>query len=614
MPVSAKDDELERLLEKAGHESEGLTALFYRFAHAVADHIQLANEYLPRIQAACERWVDEDPSAKGIALLSEALGNYYSTYFDKVIHPAEEAILLLTPTGNKDLIGSAHMVIGVNYRSLGEVDDAVEHLHLGAELIDPKGPMAVYACYCFYQLAEINVYINDNDAAKHHYLMAAEMAESINQQVPLFRAYNGLGNLYMAQGDMEDAKKYLDLALSFGEMTESQTSRGLCDLGNYYIKLGAYDEAIAHLEKSYAQRKHAQLEDAASTSLISLAEAKIESQRVDEAIADLNAAMAITDKFNSRSKRASALRLLWKAHASKSHWQEANAAAEQYDALHNALSTAKLQNIYKLKNRKIEAQRELLEEKNKEITDSITYAKRIQEAILPPLRNVLKALPNSFVLYKPKDIVAGDFYWMESLGDWVVFAAADCTGHGVPGAMVSVVCNNALNRSVREFGLDQPAAILDKTLELVLEQFESSDEEVKDGMDIALCALNTKTRTLQYAGAQNPLWIKRISSTELEEIKPDKQPIGKYSDPKPFTNHTLQLEAGDTFYIFSDGYADQFGGPKGKKLKYKPFKELLLSINSKAMEEQKQIIDHRFEAWKGDLEQVDDVCVIGVRV
>jgi len=306
--------------------------------------------------------------------------------------------------------------------------------------------------------------------------------------------------------------------------------------------------------------------------------------------------------------------LLWRAYAAKSQWKEANAAAETYDALHNALSTAKLQNIYKLKNRKIETQRGLLEEKNKEITDSITYAKRIQEAILPPLRNVMESLPNSFVFYKPKDIVAGDFYWMECIGEWVVFAAADCTGHGVPGAMVSVVCNNALNRSVREFGLTEPAAILDKTLELVIEQFETSDDEVKDGMDIALCALNTTTRALQFAGAQNPLWIKRATSSELEEIKGDKQPIGKYSDPKPFTNHTLQLEAGDAFYIFSDGYADQFGGPKGKKLKYKPFKELLLSINDKPMEERKQIIDQHFETWKGDLEQVDDVCVIGVRV
>ncbi len=296
MSVLAKDEELERLLAKAEHTSEGLTALFYRFAHAVADHIQLTAEYLPRIRAACEYWVKEDPSAKGIALLSEALGNYYSTRFDRVTQPAEEAILLLSPSGNKDLIGSAHMVIGVNYRSLGEVDDAVEHLLLGADMIDPKGPMAVYACYCFYQLAEINVYINDNEAAKHHYLKAAEMAESVNQQVPLFRAYNGLGNLHMAQGDMEEAKKYLDLALSFSEMTASQTSRGLCDLGNYYIKLGAYDEAIAHLEKSYAQRMHAQLEDAASTSLISLAEAKIASNRTDEAIADLTEALSITEK------------------------------------------------------------------------------------------------------------------------------------------------------------------------------------------------------------------------------------------------------------------------------------------------------------------------------
>ncbi|MEZ4722176.1 MAG: SpoIIE family protein phosphatase [Flavobacteriales bacterium] len=262
----------------------------------------------------------------------------------------------------------------------------------------------------------------------------------------------------------------------------------------------------------------------------------------------------------------------------------------------------------------IEHQKEIVEEKNKEITDSITYAKRIQEAILPPQKLVKEFLSNSFVLYKPKDIVAGDFYWMHPDGEWVYFAAADCTGHGVPGAMVSVICNNGLNRSVREFGLKEPDEILNKTRELVLQEFEKSEEEVKDGMDIALCALNAKERKLQYAGAQNPLWIIRNGATEVEEIKPDKQPIGQYAELRPFTNHDVELNEGDTVYIFSDGYADQFGGPKGKKFKYASFKELLVSVNHEPLENQRTIINERFEEWRGELEQIDDVCVIGVRV
>jgi serine phosphatase RsbU (regulator of sigma subunit) len=274
-----------------------------------------------------------------------------------------------------------------------------------------------------------------------------------------------------------------------------------------------------------------------------------------------------------------------------------------------------------------------LEEKNREITDSITYAKRIQDAILPPSSMVDEYLNENFILYKPKDIVAGDFYWLEPINNQVYFAAADCTGHGVPGAMVSVLCNNGLNRSVREFGLRRPGEILSKTRELVIAEFEKSEEEVKDGMDIAFCAFDREKYTLEFAGAQNPLWVisKRPSLGEgveqrsaysiesvpdvyLHEIKADKEPIGKYASSTPFSNHKVQLEKGDVIYLFSDGYADQFGGDKGKKFKYRAFKDLLLTLHKLPMEEQHQHIEERFETWRGDLEQIDDVCVMGVRV
>jgi tetratricopeptide (TPR) repeat protein len=262
----------------------------------------------------------------------------------------------------------------------------------------------------------------------------------------------------------------------------------------------------------------------------------------------------------------------------------------------------------------VELQKEEVEEKNKEIMDSIRYAKRLQEAILPPARLVKEWLPNSFILYKPKDIVAGDFYWMETVEDTIYFAAADCTGHGVPGAMVSVVCSNALTKSLVEENIHNPAKILDRTRELVIAQFGKSDEDVKDGMDIAICALNTKTKALQYAGANNPLWIIRNESNEIEEIKANKQPIGKYAEPKPFTPHTIQLLQGDSIYLFSDGFVDQFGGSKGKKFKAKAFRELLLSTQNQSMDEQRSSINNTFEDWRGELEQIDDVCVIGVKI
>ena len=251
-----------------------------------------------------------------------------------------------------------------------------------------------------------------------------------------------------------------------------------------------------------------------------------------------------------------------------------------------------------------------IDRKNREILDSITYAKRIQTAILPPRKMLEKYLPNSFILYKPKDIVAGDFYWLEPVDNQVMFAAADCTGHGVPGAMVSVICNYSLNRSVREFNLRLPGEILDKTKELVVKEFEASEDDVKDGMDIALCSIDGLK--LKYAGAHLPLWI--VRNGKILETKPSKQPVGKFETSAPYITHEIDLQKGDGIYIFSDGIVDQFGGPKEKKFKANALRELLLSNQEASMCEQKEIIDASFEAWKGDLDQVDDVCVIGVRV
>lgn len=257
-------------------------------------------------------------------------------------------------------------------------------------------------------------------------------------------------------------------------------------------------------------------------------------------------------------------------------------------------------------------QKELVEEKNREITDSITYAKRIQQAILPPDKLFSEHMGESFVMYKPKDIVAGDFYWLEIVNDLVIFAAADCTGHGVPGAMVSVVCHNALNRAVREFKLTNPAEILDKTLELVVSQFNKSNEEVRDGMDIALCVIDKKNNKAHFAGANNSLYI--ISDGVLNEVLADKQPIGKFVDPKPFTCKEVDVKKGDNLIVFTDGFADQFGGTKGKKFKYKPFKELLIEIQHLSANQQHDTLLKAFEDWKGNLEQVDDVCIIGIKV
>lgn len=268
-----------------------------------------------------------------------------------------------------------------------------------------------------------------------------------------------------------------------------------------------------------------------------------------------------------------------------------------------------------------EHQKQIVEVKQQEITDSITYAKRIQDAIMPSEDIIKSHLPKSFVMYRPKDIIAGDFYWMEPLSDnEFIIAAADCTGHGVPGAMVSVVCNNALNRSVREFKITDPGELLNNTRELVIEQFEKgingestdTNNVIKDGMDISLCCINRKSNILKWAGANNPLWL--IRDGELIEIKGNKQPIGKFHQMEDFLTHELKIEENDVFYIFSDGYVDQFGGEKGKKFKSSSLKKLLLSIHKDPIKIQHVKLEEQFDNWKGDYEQLDDVCIIGFKV
>ena len=261
-------------------------------------------------------------------------------------------------------------------------------------------------------------------------------------------------------------------------------------------------------------------------------------------------------------------------------------------------------------------QRAQIEEYFVQVTDSIKYAQKIQEAILPPDYQVKRMLPDSFILYRPKDIVSGDFYWLGEAKDKVFFAAVDCTGHGVPGAFMSIVGYNQLKQAIITTGGSNPAEILDhlnRGVSETLHQKEANSTN-KDGMDIAICSINYKTLELEYAGAFNPLYLLRNS--EIIQVKGNKFPIGSFVDEEPsnFTNNKIQLETGDQIYIFSDGYPDQFGGPRGKKFMYKRFRELLVANGNENLEKQKELLQESLFDWMKDEEQVDDILVIGVKV
>ena len=272
-------------------------------------------------------------------------------------------------------------------------------------------------------------------------------------------------------------------------------------------------------------------------------------------------------------------------------------------------------------NNQLEIKNEIIEEKSKDIRDSINYAQRIQQAILPSAEKINTVLKDYFIFFKPKDIVSGDFYWHAAVkttpqdgspaNNIVVMAAVDCTGHGVPGALMSIIGSTILNQTTTAAAVNSPA----DALGFLNKEITKSLNSIKDGMDMALCAINFDKLELQYAGANNPLYI--VRQKQFIEVKPDKLAIGADTDDaaiKVFTNHTIKLEKGDSVYLFTDGYADQFGGPNGKKFKYKKFQELLIEMQDNTMEEQKQILNFHFEQWKGSLEQVDDILVIGIRI
>lgn len=253
-----------------------------------------------------------------------------------------------------------------------------------------------------------------------------------------------------------------------------------------------------------------------------------------------------------------------------------------------------------------------LAEHNKDLMDSIHYAERIQRSMLPVEHDMNQEFQDHFVLFKPKDVVAGDFYWMTIQGPYTFIAAADCTGHGVPGALVSLICHEALQLATQDHGLTETNAVLDKVRQLVKERLSVSGEDIKDGMDIALCRLNRETNRLQFSGAYNPMWL--IRDGELKVYKANRQPIGAYHDEKPFQCEDIQLQKGDQFYLFSDGFADQFGGDAGKKLRTKNFKKLILNNSQHKMAKQLNEYLNFFDDWKGSHEQLDDVCIVGVEI
>jgi tetratricopeptide (TPR) repeat protein len=581
-------------------------------------------------------------SLNNIGLIYKNQGAYA-----KAIEYLSRSLLIRELIGNKEGIGTSLNNIGLIYHEQEDYENAIDYytrcLKINEEIGDKKGVAT--------SLNNIGLVYHDQDKydqAIDYYDRCLRIKEEIGDKKSIATSLNNLGSYYNDQGNYEQSLSLLLRSLKIREEIEDKKgiATSLNDLGLLYKNQGDYAQAIHYSSRSLKLAEEMGTAMEITHAANALFEAYKENNESAKALEMHVLYIEMRDSINSEANRKEIIRQEYKyqyekqAVADSIKNQELQKVKDAQLALQKAENKQQRLKAYFLyiglfitllfggfifnRFRITRKQKEIIEnqkdqvdlafgelaEKNKEILDSINYAKRIQSAILPPDKLIKDHLHESFVLYKPKDIVAGDFYWLEQKQNHILFAAADCTGHGVPGAMVSVVCNNGLNRSVREYDLDDPGQILDKTRELVIQEFEKSEGEVKDGMDIALCSLDNNN--LKYAGAYNPLWI--IRDNKVLVTKADKQPIGKYEPILPFTTHSIELEKGDTIYIFSDGYADQFGGPKGKKLKAKAFQALLLSIQNETMEMQHQLIDDAFEEWRGNEEQIDDVVVMGIRV
>ena len=563
---------------------------------------------------------EEINNEKGQAVTLGNIGIIYYNQkeYEKALDYYEKSLALKEKINETNSISTILGNIGIVYHNQNNFDKALAYYQKG---------LAVDRRYnnkygISRHLGNIGLAYEDKkdfNKALDYYFEALKIDEELNNKIGIVYQKSYIGNIYMLLEDYKKSEKFLmesyQLSEKIGslEVLESSTEK----LSKLYEKTNRKELAF-DFYKLFIQYKDSLLNEENTKASI------------EKEMQYLYEKKSVADSLAYEKEKA-----LSKAEIAKQKAEIKMKKNQQY-ALFGGLIliilfSGFMYNRFRVTNKQkqiIESQKIIVEQKNTEIVDSIKYAKRIQNAILPADELLKQQLKDFFILYHPKDIVSGDFYWLEKHEDQILFAAADCTGHGVPGAMVSVVCANSLSKALLEVKEVIPAEILDKTKQLVVEHFEKSGEDVKDGMDLALCSLrfdissskldkSARVATLQYAGANNPLYIVTKNEkgiAELFEIKPNKQPIGKYFRQESFTNHEVELRKGDSIYIFTDGYADQFGGPKGKKMMYKPFKDLLLNIQDKSMNEQKEILEQYFNDWKGSLEQVDDVCVIGVRV
>ena len=540
-----------------------------------------------------------------IGLLYDEVNNY-----KQALDFYNKALLLAQEIKDEVAEASCYTNIGGIYANQGKQSLAISYLEKSLNLKEKAGNKKGMAL-TLNNLGAVYYELNDLNKALEKFQKAYDIYIEINDVKSIFPACNNIGTINLETENYDKALIYFNKAYDLAKDRGSITDKILCleNLTLLYKQLGKPNQALDYSMECSSLKDT--LFSKEQTSITAEMQTRFATEKKQQENEILNLQVKSESFIKTIFIIAAGLLLviaffIFRGLRQK---QKANIILEEKNK------------IIEEQKQTVEHQKHIVEEQNKDITDSIRYAERIQTAILPPEKQWHSLFPQSFVFYKPKDILSGDFYWIEQKGDLVFVAAADCTGHGVPGALISIVNYNLLNKAVLEKDLTNPADILNYVnhqLTLALHQtFQESS--VKDGMDISLCVLNTKTLELNYSGANNPIYIiYQIDNaeTELIEVKADKFPVGAFVDEQvqSFTSKKIQLQKNDLIYLFSDGFADQFGGDKGKKFKYKQLKDILLENQNLSLAKQYSVLEERFTNWKGKLEQVDDVLVIGIRV
>lgn len=570
------------------------------------------------------------------------VGNAYidGGVYDQALRVSLDAYKLYERTGNKRGMARALIISGNSYRKTKNVDKAITDYEKALEFAREVKDANLEAS-CLNNLSIIEGNRGDHEKALFYLEQARRIHERNNNQYPLAKVLNNIGSEYFEMDSLNLASEYFLMSLEIRKKVGDKRGQAstLANLGSVSMSQNNVDKAIEYYQRSLDLAKEIGALEVQMEVYLTLYEAYNEKEDPEKALNYYIAYTKIKDSIFTSDMSESVAEMQVRFDVEKAEG-EARAQAKQKKIIvvssvigaillliiivsiwRQSITRKKVNielNLQKLeienKNTELASAYQEIELKNKDITDSIRYARRIQEAILPEMEFASTFGKHGFVFYKPKDIVSGDFYWMERKGNLLLFAAVDCTGHGVPGAFVSIVCSNLLSQSVNEHGLRRPNDILNDVnarLSVTLRQ-RADESKVRDGMDIALCVLDTNTGVLEYAGAFNPAWI--IRKGEIIELKADKFPVGNFEDEelRTYSSQQTQLEKGDRIYVFTDGYTDQFGGPEGKKFKRTRFIDFLKRIQSRPINDHLKLLEAEHMEWRGTLEQIDDILVMGV--